>query len=109
MIHLDSDNGLKLVGLTILKFTAEWCAPCKRFDSILQKMEKEFPEVKFIYVDIDKCTKTAQKYRVKSVPTLIFFNGEEECGDRVVGVVQTDPIRKIFKSFVKQDSVKEGE
>ncbi len=108
MNHLENDNELKLVGLTVLKFTAEWCAPCKRFDSILQKMEKEFPEVKFIYVDIDKCTKTAQKYRVKSVPTLVFFNGEEESCERVVGVIQTEPIRKIFKSFAKNDS-KEGE
>jgi len=109
MIHLENETELKLVGLTVLKFTAEWCAPCKRLDSILQKMEKEFTDVKFIYVDIDKCTKLAQKYRIKSVPTLAFFNGEEESGERVVGVIMTDPLRKIFKTFAKTDSEEKGE
>lgn len=92
------DDTLSLNGLTVVKFFAEWCVPCKKLDSLLVKMEKEFSEVNFLSVDIDKHLKLAQEYRIMSVPTLLFFVGDKEV-NRVQGLVMTEQLRKTFKAF----------
>ena len=98
MIYINDESELKLIGFYVIKFSAEWCQPCKRIETIVSKMEKEFPEVKIYCVDIDKFTKLAQKYKVMSLPTMIFFNGEIE-QSKMVGVENTENIRKAFKSL----------
>ncbi len=92
------DDTLDLNGLTVVKFFTEWCVPCKKLDPLLSKMEKEFPEVNFISIDIDKHLKLAQEYRIMSVPTLLFFVADKE-SNRVQGLVMTEQLRKVFKAF----------
>ena len=99
MINVENSGDLNLVGLSVVKFTAIWCKPCAKLDTILIKMEKEFPEVKLYYVDIEKQSKIAQKYKIMSVPSLLFFNGVDET-NRIVGLLSTEPLRKEFKSFI---------
>lgn len=98
MFHLDKEEDLRLNGLVVVKFSAEWCAPCKRMQSLLIKMEKEFPEIKFFDVDVDKLDGLAKKYRIMSLPTLLLFSGDKQV-DKIVGVVLTDQLRKSLKSL----------
>ena len=101
MIDLKNDSDLKLNGFTVVKFYGEWCIPCKRLDSILQKMEKEFSEVTLYSVDIDKFLDITKNYRILSVPTMIFFNGTKEAL-RLEGLVTTETLRKSFKNFTNK-------
>jgi len=103
MIYINNETELKLTGLSVVKFSTLWCAPCKKQDTILMKMEKEFENIKIYSLDIDKYTLIAQKYRIMSVPTLIFFNGNEE-KERMVGMQPTEQVRKVFKSFIAANS-----
>lgn len=98
MLQLTSESDLVLSGLSVVKFSASWCMPCKKLEPILVKMEKEFPEIKIYLVDIDELTKLAQKYKIMSVPSLLFFNEEKEV-TRVVGLQPTEVVRKAFKSL----------
>lgn len=101
MIYLNDETELNLSDLSAIKFYADWCVPCKRMDTILNKMEKEFEDIKIYSIDIDKYTKIAQKYEVKSLPTIIFFdNGKEKF--RLVGVFPTEQVRKSFKALKTQ-------
>lgn len=101
MINVKEEDDLQLIGLSVVKFYGEWCAPCKKIDTVLIKMEKEFESIKIYSVDIDKQIQFAKKYRIMSVPTLIFFNGEKEFGERIVGLVSTEQIRKSFKKLAQ--------
>ena len=103
MINLENETELKLTGLSVIKFHAQWCQSCKRLDTILNKMEKEFENVKFYSVDIDKCTNLAKKYKVMSLPTLVFLIGTDETKNRIVGVNPTEQIRKAFKVFTDKE------
>ncbi len=98
MKHIQDEQELNLNGFTTIKFYTKWCAPCKRLDSILTKMEGEFQNVTIYCVDIDKFHKIAQKYKVMSVPTMVFFNDKKEV-NRIAGLVLTEPLRKAFKQF----------
>lgn len=100
MIHVTEESDLKLAGLSVVKFTAAWCQPCKKLETVFQKMENEFPEIKIYSVDIDQCIKLTQKYKILSVPTMIFFNGEIE-QQKMVGLSTTEAIRKAFKALMK--------
>jgi thioredoxin 1 len=98
MLQLTTETELTLTGLSVVKFSASWCSPCKKLEPILVKMEKEFPEVKVYSVDIDELTKLAKKYKILSVPSLLFFNEEKEV-TRIVGLQPTEVVRKAFKSL----------
>lgn len=81
---------------SLLKFYADWCGPCKKMAPTITKLETEFPDIKFISVDIDDSTDLVKKHGVKSVPTLILLDGEKEIS-RVVGQSLIDPLRKLFR------------
>jgi len=52
----------------ILRFTAEWCKPCKSLNEILSRIETAIPiEV----IDIDQNVDLATEYGIRSVPTMI--------------------------------------
>ena len=62
----------------VKKFYAEWCGPCKVLSPLMENVKSKFTSVKFENVDIDAQFEVAQKYYVRSVPTVIIEkNGEE--------------------------------
>lgn len=72
------DNIISSQELVLVDFHALWCGPCKMQAPILQEFANEIDgKVKVIKIDIDKNPSIAQRFKVKSVPTLMFFkNGE---------------------------------
>lgn len=60
----------------IVYLSADWCAGCKRFKPIVQKVCAELG-IQVDYVNVDYDTTYIQKYGIQSVPTtLMFLNGE---------------------------------
>ena len=86
----------------VVKFSAEWCQPCKQLASTYEKVVSEFSDVKFFSIDIDDCPNIAQEYKVRSLPTIIFIkSGIENSSLRINGLVKIDPLRKAIKDFSK--------
>lgn len=71
-------------GLTVLDFTAAWCGPCKQLAAVLAVLERELPEVRFAAIDTDRDPDLAQRFDVRSMPTLVLWRDGREVG-RVVG------------------------
>ena len=101
MIALNTDNELKLNGLSVIKFYSEICKPCKRLDTILIKMEKEFPQVTFYAVNINESIEITKKYQIRSVPTMILLKDEAKI-NTMVGLYNTDQIRCEFKKLAEK-------
>lgn len=96
MIYINNESELNLNGLSVVKFYLEDCRPCKRLDTILTKMEKEFPEISFYAVNIDTCLNLAKAYEIKSAPTMVVFNGRLAV-NKIVGLQSTEIVRNEFK------------
>lgn len=82
----------------MVKFTAEWCAPCKSFEPVLEKVADEMEEkAKVVRLDIDDNSDIASKYGVKSIPTLIVFeNGAVK--SKLVGRGTKENVLKLFET-----------
>lgn len=76
----------------LIDFKADWCAPCKMMTPILKQVKQNFKDqIKIIKIDIDKNPAVAQKYAVRSVPTLaLFIDGKLVW--RQSGVIQANQI-----------------
>lgn len=66
--------------IEVKKFYAEWCGPCKMLGPIMEKVKTNYTDVSFNDIDIDKQFEIAQKYFVRSVPTVIIEKDGEEVG-----------------------------
>lgn len=63
---------------TLVDFYAEWCGPCKMMPPILKQVKnKQANNLHILKVDVDKNQKAANKYGIRSIPTVILFkNGK---------------------------------
>lgn len=78
MVNLDDKNFAQEVEQSnipvLVDFGATWCGPCKALGHTIDGMMDGYEgKVKFCYVDIQQAPMTAQKFSVRSVPTLILF------------------------------------
>ena len=62
----------------LVDFWAEWCAPCRKVEPLLEEIANEMAgKVEIVKLNIDENPETARAYRVMSVPTLSVFKGGE--------------------------------
>lgn len=72
-----SSEVLDFSGVVVVDFFATWCGPCRMLTPILEELEEELKDVKFVKIDIDEAEDIAADYDIMSVPTLLLFkNGD---------------------------------
>lgn len=91
--------------LLIIKFTAEWCGPCKMMDKTTWRDQSVVDWAKdnavIIMVDVDKDEKTSQQHKIKAMPTMVAYRDGVEF-DRTVGYMDAS------KTLSWMKDVKEG-
>jgi thioredoxin 2 len=69
--HLSNDD-LPLV----VDFWAPWCAPCKMMAPAYEQAAARIePRARFAKVDTDQNSMLAQRYGIRSIPTMTIFKG----------------------------------
>lgn len=71
----DQDEFENLIGNNpdvVVRFTAEWCGPCKQFGPHY-KAAAEKSDAIFVDVDVDKAPWATQDFGIRSVPTVMLF------------------------------------
>ena len=79
----------------VLKFSAQWCAPCRALEETLSKVE----DITIENVDVDNNEELCEKYNIRSVPTLIFLNNENKEVERSVGNISLDAFYNKLKEL----------
>jgi thioredoxin 1 len=69
---------------TVYYFTADWCQPCKKTRPIVEELNHEQSIAGFQIIDVDDNPDLVTTFNIKSVPTLVLFEGGIE-KNRIIG------------------------
>jgi thioredoxin 1 len=83
---------LKKEKLIVLDCYADWCMPCKIFAPILEKVSKDYADIKFFKMNVDANSEFAEKLGIMSIPTVIMFKDGKEV-DRIIGLISEQQLR----------------
>lgn len=59
--------------LSVVKFGATWCPPCRLVDAAISRLHGRLPEVRFYEADIDHEPELGARFEIRSLPTLRFW------------------------------------
>ena len=74
-------------GLAVVDFWATWCGPCRMIAPIMDELAVKYDgQVKITKLDVDTNPKSAARFGVRSIPTILFFK-DGQVVDQVIGAV----------------------
>lgn len=80
-------------------FYAQWCGPCKALSPVLEKFSEGYAgRVKVAKVDVDSSPELAARFRIRGVPTMLFFR-DGKVVDQVVGLLPPNQLAERFESL----------
>ena len=83
---------LRADGPVLVDFHADWCRPCQLLDPVLDELAELWGDrIRIVKLDVEANPHTAARYGVRSIPTLVVFDGGEE-RERLVNVIRRQAI-----------------
>jgi len=78
----------------VIDFWAPWCGPCRMVAPIVEELADEYAgQVEFRKLNTDDNPRTAAKYGIRSIPTLLVFKGGEQVG-QIIGFRPKGDLKK---------------
>ena len=84
----------------IVDFYADWCGPCQSLLPTVSKLAEEYKgDVPIVKLNIDHHKEIAQKFNIRSIPTIAFIQGKKE-KNRLNGMITEHELRKNIEAFI---------
>ncbi|HUV35720.1 MAG TPA: thioredoxin domain-containing protein [Patescibacteria group bacterium] len=77
-----------------------WCSSCQVMGGLLNEVGPQFiGKADFFKIDVNKNPGIAEKYQIRSVPTLIVFK-QGSAVERHVGLLPLNPLKELIESHI---------
>nr|WP_309492360.1 thioredoxin [Candidatus Hecatella orcuttiae] len=87
--------------LLLVDFWAPWCGPCRMVAPVIEELAGRYAgSAVFGKLNTDENPKTAMKYGISAIPTLIVFKNGEEV-DRMVGAAPKAEIEALLQKHLQ--------
>ncbi len=102
MTVLDENNFAEVISapVALVDLWAAWCGPCRMLSPTVDDIAEQYAgRVAVAKCNVDDNEEIAEKYGVRSIPTLLFFkNGE--LAEKTVGLVSKQEIETILNKLI---------
>jgi thioredoxin 1 len=86
------------------------CIPCKKMAPILEELKVDYAGiVEVVFVDVWKEPKAGKPYKIRVIPTQVFYDAAGKEVFRHEGFFSREEIEKVFREKMGVASVKKGE
>lgn len=110
VIHAKQEDFNSIINsneIVFVDFWAKWCAPCRAFGPIYEKVSDNHPEITFIKIDIDENQQIAQEAGIRSIPTIKVIKNRLEIWDHKGSISENDlemVVNEAKKVVVKEEA-----
>ncbi len=87
-------------GLVMVDFWAAWCGPCRMVAPIVEQLATEYEgKLKVGKLDVDSNQRTAARFNIRSIPSILFFKDGQHV-DTVVGAVPKPALERKIQEHI---------
>ena len=78
----------------LVDFWAPWCGPCRMVAPVIEKLSSTYTgKLNICKLNVDESPKTATKYNVMSIPTMIFYKAGKPV-DTIIGAMPESALQQ---------------
>ena len=83
----------------LVDFWAEWCPPCRLMAPTFARLAATYgDEISFAKVNVDELPEVAEKYCIRSIPTLLLLR-EGKVLEKLVGARPYDDLARVLDQY----------